>query len=167
MEDKYVNKAYAKVIQTVINTLTFSEIHTGLAMFEKVAWIIHRILWFPGGTTYAEMVAPTDSMGMAVVGNDKMSVLDLSDQAVYDLAYINVAEWGTPANASLVHRPFVRDFTGLPGKGLIVPPRPIYMAFITEGFAAVAQAAVRIEFTYKKLKAEEYWELVEATRIIE
>lgn len=167
MDDKYVQKAYAAVTLSAANTLTFSEINTGLAMFEKVAWIIHRIQWFLASATIQELVANDDYIQCALVGSDKMTSFGLDDQAVYDLFAIDAMVSGTPASGLLIVQPFVRDFSNLPGKGIIVPPRPLYVACTSAGFTVAASINVRIEFTYVKLKADEYWELVEATRIIE
>lgn len=167
MTDKYVNKAYGEVTESAAGTLSFGEIQTGMAMFEKVAWIIHRIHWFPSAASLLQLTAVSDYLTMALVGSDKMSSLSLRDQAVYDIFVIRPLVYGTAASAEQMVIPVIRDMSNLPGQGLIVPPRPLYIACISGGFANPAIVSARIEFTYKELKADEYWELVEATRIIE
>ncbi len=166
-QDKYVQKAFAAVTMSAANTLTFSEINTGMAMFEKIAWVIHRIQYFPSMASIQELLANTDFLQMAVVGNSNMVSLSLRDQAVYDYHEMLAVVSGTPATGFILTRPVVKEFMGLPGGGLLVPPRPIYIAMDSGGFGAAGVCNARIEFTYKKLKADEYWELVEATRIIE
>lgn len=167
MQDQYVQNAVITVTESAINTLTFNELDTGVAMFEKVAFIIHRLQWYVDGSAMQELIAVTDRLDLALVGNNKMTVLDIGDQAVYDFLTLLPIVTGTAANMVLEQLPTIRDFSGLPGGGIIIPPRPIYAAIKATGFAAVAGVHCRIQFTYKKLKAEEYWELVEATRMIE
>ncbi len=167
IQDKFVNKAFAQLYTTAANTLSFQEIQTGMAMFEKVAWIIHRVLWFLGSSHNTELAGAGDSCTMAVVGNNQMAGLTLRDQAVYDLLELQPVNMGVPATGELLKSPYVSDLTNLPSGGIIIPPRPLYIALTTLGYAAVANVSCRIEFTYKELKGDEYWELVEATRIIE
>lgn len=167
IQDKYVNKAFVTVTESSINTLTFAELQTGMAMFEKVAWIIHRIEWFPGNVALRELVANTDILTAALVGNNKMTALTLGDPAVYDIFSLVAAVSGTPATQFIHSLPIIRDFSSLPGTGLIIPPRPLFVAVKGTGAAAAMIVQVRIMFTYKQLQADEYWELVEATRLIE
>ena len=150
IKDRYANKAYISVTESGANTLTFSEIQTGMAMFEKVAWLIHRIEWWIGDVARQELTAVTDFLTMALVGNNTMASLSLGDQAVYDIIRLGVVDMGVAAS----------------GGGLIIAPRPLYAAVQAGGFAAAAIVSARIYFTYLELKAEEYWELVEATRMI-
>lgn len=167
MQDRFVNLAYATVTMSGANALTFSEIQTGLAMFEKVAWIIHRIVWYIPAATVQEIVANTDFMQLGFTGNNKMSDLSIDDAAVYDLIELVGMVSGAPAVGFIVKSPAVSDFSTLPAGGLIIPPRPLYVAANTAGFVAAGVVQARIYFTYKQLKADEYWELVEASRIIE
>ncbi len=167
IQDNFVNKAYAKVTESAANTLTFQEIQTGLAMFEKVAWVIHRIQWFLGNVLITELLATSDRIVMALCGNNKMTSLDLADQAVYDLCSVRTYVSGTPATGYIFVNPFIRDFSNLPGGGIIIPPRPLYVGAKGDGLTSASIIEARIEFTYKQLKGDEYWELVEATRIIE
>lgn len=167
IQDTYVNRAYSRVTMSGANVLTFSEIQTGMAMFEKVAWIIHRIEWFPFLTSLQELAATSDDITMALVGNDNMTGLVLGDQAVYDILTLGINLVGAVVSHIILEEPIIRDFSNLPGQGLIIPPRPLYVAMMTNGFVAAGSVDCRIYFTYKSLKADEYWELVEATRIIE
>lgn len=167
MTDKFVNKAFIQVIESAANTLTFAELATGVAIFEKVAWIIHRIHWFVGKAVLKEIIADTFSITYALTGNNKMNQLSLDDPGVYDMQAIICASTAAPANFVVHTIPVVRDFSTLPGGGIIVPPRPIFIAAVGGGLAAPASVQVRIEYTVRELKADEYWELVEATRILQ
>ena len=167
MQDKFVNKAYADVVESSANTLTFKEIQTGLAMFEKIAWVVHRIRWYPVIATVLELNAETDYVNFALVGNNKMTSLAIGDQACYDLMTLMCSLTAAGVSSEIVRLPYVADFSNLPGKGLIIPPRPLYVAIQGSGMAAPAQVRVVIEFTHLQMKGDEYWELVEALRIVE
>lgn len=166
MKDKFVNKAFITVTESAPNTLTFAELATGVSIFEKVAWVIHRLHWFVGSVVLKELITDTDTVTLGITGNNKMSTITLDDPGVYDMMALICTVSGTPANAFVHTTPIIRDFSTLPGGGIIVPPRPIYIAVIGSGLAAAAVASVRIEYTVMELKADEYWELVEATRIL-
>ena len=73
---------------------------------------------------------------------------------------------GTPATSIILTRPWIHDFTALPGGGLIVPATNLYAAIVGEGLASAAYMRTSLYFTYRELKPEEYWELVEATRAL-
>lgn len=165
--DKYVNTAYAEVTETGTNTLTFKQIDTGVSIFEKTAWIIHRIYWYFNRTQIAKLVASSDSIAVAVTLSNKMTDLELDDISVVDMLELLLFIKGTPASANVYQVPWVRDFTNLPGGGLIVPPRPIYVAVRGYGLSNAVTVAARVLFTHKELAPDEYWELVEATRIIQ
>jgi len=49
----------------------------------------------------------------------------------------------------------------------LVPPRPIYLAVKATGFASAAIVSCRFEYTTVELKPDDYWELVEAYRLVE
>lgn len=163
--DLFVNMAFGSVLESAANTLTFSEIQTGLSIFEKVAWVIHRIQYY--SYSLGLLLAEEDTIMAALVVSNKLSALDLSDPAVIDMVEWGVLYHGTPANATDLVKPMERDFTTLPGGGLIIPPRPLYVAGIGNSLASASSTYMRIFFTHKALSADEYWELVEARRMVE
>ena len=166
-KDLFVNTAYGSVTQAVTNTLTFSEIQSGISLFDKVAWVIHRVEWTMAETCLHQLSAETDVLQMGVTVSNKVAALELSDPALVTMLELSMQEYGTPANAELVQKPVVQDFTNLPGGGLIIPPKPIYIAISCAGFASVATVHARLYFTHKDLSPADYWELVEARRIVE
>ena len=165
LKDKYVNMAYSSVTESAANTLTFSEIQTGVSMFDKIAWIVHQILWFPGQAMVQELDAESDEVNMALTVSNKV-VLGLDDPAIIDLLDLLPHLQGAGVSGHVHERPIVRDFTSLPGGGLIIPPRPVYLAIKGEGLAAAGIAMARIYYTHLELTPEDYWELVEARRMI-
>jgi len=62
--------------------------------------------------------------------------------------------------------PFVRDFSGLPGGGLIIAPRPLFVAVKGNSLATAVTASLRAYFTVINLSADEYLELVDFYRIV-
>jgi len=73
---------------------------------------------------------------------------------------------GVAATGIIREDPFIVDFSTLPGGGLIVPPNPLFLGVQGSGEAAAAQVMTRLYYTNYELSPDEYWELVEARRII-
>lgn len=165
--DLFVNQAYGEVVPSVTDALSFQEIATGVSTFEKMAWVLQRAHWFVSVATLNELQAVTDAITLAITISDKMTSLGLDDAAVIDMVALYPALHGTAGNMETVKIPIVSDFSTLPGGGVIIPPRPIYIAMQSAGFSAARSASCRIYFTTRKLAADEYWELVEARRMIE
>jgi len=165
MQDVFVNQAYGGCTELVAGTLAFSEIQTGISLFEKVAWVVHRIMWFE--EDLVRILDVDDFLVSALVCSNRLNGLSLQDPAVIDI--IQIGEWieGTPASGHLVEKPIVHDFTNLPGGGLIVPPKPLYIAHVGVSLAAATAVNARIFFTHKELAPDEYWELVESRRMVE
>lgn len=164
--DRYANKLYGTVTETAANTISFGEIQTNVSIFDKVAWVLHRIEWY----VYAEktvLASADDVINMALVASNSLANLLLSSPAVIDLLRIERLQFGTPANATLERQPYIRDFSGMPGGGIIVAPRPLYAAVLGESLPNPAQVALRGYFTVLQLKADEYLELVDFYRIVQ
>ena len=164
--DKFANLAYGFVLESGANTITFSEIQTGVSIFEKIAWIIHRILWFPYYSSMNLMLDSGDQIQMALVVNSKMTSLGLDDPSLLDLHIAGLGNVGVAASGFPVACPVVHEFNNLPGGGIIVPPKPLYVAAMGVSLASAVSVACRIEYTHKALATEDYWELVEARRIV-
>ncbi|MBA7704585.1 hypothetical protein ES703_113401 [subsurface metagenome] len=165
MADKYANQGFVKVVPT-LNVLTFAELATFVSVFEKRAFLISRIAYFFPITAYQEILASTDSVLFGLSSSDKWSEPFLGQASVLDLNHLFAFVSGTPASGELTAQPIVNDFSTLPGGGILVPSRPIFLFMVSAGFTAAYYLEARIYFTVVDLKAEEYWELVEATRLI-
>lgn len=164
-KDKYVNKAFAQVTESAANTLTFSQLSTGGQLFQKKAWIINRIEWF--WTARAVLAATADYLQAALTSSNKMVGLGLDDPAVIDMMEWHCLLTGTGGNLDMYEQPSIRDFTNLPGGGLIIPGYPIFIAANGASLASAQTVSARIYFTLIDLKADEYIELVEALRMVE
>jgi len=165
--DAYVNKFYGAAVESAANTLTYSEISTNVEVFSKIAWVIHRLEWFLEGVQFNKLLASDDVISMALVATNSLTSLSLTYAAVIDLLNLQIGGWGTPATAYPYTTPFIRDFSELPGGGIIVAPRPLYVAVKGTSLASALTVSVRGYFTVKELKADEYLELIDFYRIVQ
>lgn len=163
--DRFANLAVISVTESAANTLTFKKLETGIALFEKLAWIIHRVEYYLQ-LDLTQFAASLDEARFGLATTDQITTPTVANQSVLDRMIVRRLDMGTAATGVFVQVPFVKDFTNLPGGGLIVPPNPLYGW--VQGAASPAAHAVdmRLFYTNYVLKPEEYWELVEARRII-
>ncbi len=164
--DKFSNIARIAITMSAPNVLSFQRMYSGVSQFEKVCWVIHRIEYFLTVGMLAEMTVDADEITMALTTTDAISALNTEQSSVLDIAKWQKLLTGTVVSEMIQKQPTIHDFGSLPGGGLIVVPAPLYLAMDTAGLASAGVASMRIRFTWKTLKAEEYWELVESTRII-
>lgn len=157
--DAYVNRLYGDVTMSAANTLTFAQILLGVGLFQGMALLIHRVLWYPVATTLREVVAAADSFNMALTSSNRVvDILETSDPAV--LCRKSVIGIGVGTEPFEV--PFITDFSTLPGGGKLVPANPLYVAMASGGFAAAGRTRVEIESTFIELASNEYLELLQA-----
>lgn len=164
-QDNYANKFYGKCVESAANTLTFAEINTAINLQSRVAWIIHRLEWYLANATIALVTATGDTIHGALTSSNKMTALGLDNAGVLDLFDL------TEINASGVgfeqyQYPLVRDFTTMPGGGLIVPPRPLYVAVQGVSLASAATIELRGYYTSIDLADSDYYDLLDAYRIL-
>lgn len=164
--DKFANMAVIGCTESAANTLTFKKLETGISLFEKMAWIIHRVEYFYNVVTAAQFNADADSLVIALTTTDQLSSLAIYNNAIIDLAVLQRTDFGTPATGWLTHKPIYKDFSSLPGGGLIVPPNPLYLGAQGTSLAAASVTFARLFYTNYELSADEYWELVESRRLV-
>lgn len=164
--DQWSSLFSISVTESAANTLTFKKLETGVSVTEKVAWIISRIEWFT--STLATVFDTTsDKLDMALVASNSVSdISDLTNPAVIALLEILRQDYGTAASGGIALRPFITDFTNIPGGGLLVPPTPLYLATKGTGLASASNTTIRGYYTAITLSVDEYWGLVQARRII-
>lgn len=167
MPDIYSNIAAIQCTESAANTLTFQKLETGVSLFEKQAWLISRISYWFSTWNIAQFADEDDYLDVALCAtNNLTSIAALSNPAVLDLLRIQKHEEGTPAAAWFNFQPVSVELSQLAGGGLLVPPNPIYLGVKGSGLAAAQTVICRFFYTTVELKAEQYWELVEARRII-
>lgn len=170
-KDAFANIATLHVVESAANTLTYAKLETGIALFEKVAWLIHRIEFYLSTLDVAHFAAEADTCYWALLASNTLTTL-IGGNIVKEPSVIfgqraKRTDWGAAATGLFIHDPYVNDFSTLPGGGLIVPPNPLYIA--VEGNAAPQPFTVDIRMYYSNYQlagADEYWELVESRRVI-
>ena len=164
-EEKYVNQAFLSVTESAANTLTFNKLETGISIYEKVGWVIARLDYF-FITAIAQFVADGAAFSYGISAMDSLTDVGLNRAAVIDTNSTSRRDWGVAASGGLRTIPYTKTFADLPGGGLLVPPSPLYVFGMGVGLAAAQEVQVRMFYTAVKLKAEDFWELVEQRRMI-
>lgn len=170
MADRFVNKAYVSVLQSAANAAAYGEINFNIPTFDKVGIVISKIEYHFATGAWAEMVSASDQMLYGITTNASLGTLtpaSLNNPAVIDLNYVTNIVVGAVVSMTQVWDPVVIDYTTMPDGGIIVPPRPLYLYFSSAGFAAATTAYAVMWFRYLNLTTEDYWDLVESTRVIQ
>jgi hypothetical protein len=163
--DKYTNKMYGQVTESAANTLTYKEINTNISIFDKMAFIVHRIEWYIPNAVLDLCVASADKFEVALTSSQQGTTLGLDNPSVIDKLEIG-PQIVTAVGYTMTIQPFIRDFSSLPGGGLIIPPRPLFIAIKGTSVASAGNAQMRAAITMVQLSADEYLELVDFYRII-
>jgi len=165
-KDKFANKFFGYSLESAANTLTFREIQTNVDMMSKRAWVLHKLEWFFSPVDLDKLIAGQDRISAALVSSDKLTALDLNSPGVIDLIDFGIL-FASAVGQSFYTQPFTRDLTGLPGGGLIVAPRPLYVAVKGTSLGSAVTANVRGYYTNLDMSADEYLELVDFYRIVQ
>jgi hypothetical protein len=165
-KDQFANVGHIQVTESAANTLTYKKLETGISLFEKVAWILSRLEYEFIAVRSAGLAASGDYIEYGLSTSNNPSTISYDEPAMVDIASMGRVDMGTAGSGHFFFGPHTKDFHGLPGGGLIVPPNPLYAFIKGTSMGAAAVVDVRIFYTVKTLKAEEFWELVEARRII-
>jgi len=167
--DTFANMATITVTESAANTLTFKKLETGASLMDKIAWIVHRIeYYFTPLATVFDTTGDNLVMGISTtnVRTTNLTTEAYTDPSNIDLIKIFRQDIGTAASGAIVNIPIVRDFASLPSGGLIMPPAPLYGFAQGSGLAAAATIIAKVWFTTLELNTDEYWQLVEARRLM-
>jgi hypothetical protein len=164
-KDQFANKFYGTVTESAANTLTFGEIKTNVSVFDKVAWILHRLEWYPTKALMDLVLNTADFFEAAITSSDGLTSLGLDNAGVIDVLSYGVRE-ASAVGFQYHVEPVIRDFSNLPGGGLIIAPRPLYLALKGTSLTAAGSINCRGYFTVKAMTADEYLELVDFYRIV-
>ena len=157
--DKYANVLYDSVTESAANTLTFESVDVGLNMFDKVGLLIHRIEYFK---FHAYLNAGTDAIEFGLSSSNGWTSVDASEPSIISFNLMRVNDHGTAGNAIIQENPLVRDFSDMPGGGILITPKPLYLFVEGANLASPAIVQMRMYFTVIPMKPEEYFELLEA-----
>lgn len=164
-QDKFVNQAYIEVVESGANTLTFKQLLTGISIYEKVGWIIHRIdYFFPVNDT--QFAAKDDYVEFGLSVSDQIVAIGSQFSACIDHNELRRTDLGTAASGLFLKQPITKDFSNLPGGGMLIPPNPIFVYVGGNSLVGAVTLRGRMFYTVKTLKLEDYWELVEIRRMI-
>lgn len=164
---EFTNVAHIVVTESAAATLTFKKLETGISVMEKVAWIIHRLEYYLPSVTSANFNGDSDALqGALCAANTLADLEDMSNPALLDMFFLRRIDLGVAASGTWFESPKVKDFAGFPGGGLLIPPNPLYAALKGTGTVAAMTMRLRIFYSPVTLKTEEFWQLVEAYRVI-
>jgi len=164
--DKFANQAIITVTETATDTLTFKKLETGVSLTEKVAWIINRVEYIINNFTASLFNSSGDAIKFGLSVSNAFASASFDEQAIIDYNLVQRADFGTAASGGFMELPIIKDLSSLPSGGILVPPVPLYGFAQGVGLAAASTVACRIYYTLLPLAIDQYWELVEARRIL-
>lgn len=159
-QERFAQYAFLALTESAANTLTSLKLETGLTVADKRAWLISRIEYtLPLGL----LVGSADGIefGIAAV---QASVMDLplsTDQGVLDYNNVGVGVWGAAANAQVYDTRHIRDWSQLPGGGLLTSGHSIYAWVKGTSLASACSVYVKIWYQTLELANDEFWDLVQ------
>lgn len=164
-KDKFTNLAAVSVVEAVAGTQVSVKFNFPFSVMDKTGLIINRIEYWPSGLH--QLNSGTDYIWLGLLAASAIvNPLDQSDPVLIDSMRIIRNDLGAAATGELISMPFIKDFSQLPGGGILVAPAPLYAATVGSGGAGVVGGFVKLFYTYLSLTTDEYWELVESRRII-
>jgi len=163
--DTFANLAAVLVAEAVAGTAAYLKYAFPFSIMDKMGLIINRLEYWPGNLNNLNSSTDAVIMGLSI----SSSITDLTDQsnpAIVDSERVQRIDLGVAASGFFFEEPLIKDFSSLPGGGLLVAPNPLY-GFV-QGFGAggVMNSWIKLFYTYMELTADEYWQLVESRRII-
>jgi len=167
IQDQFANVMHLTVTQSGVDTFTVGDaVQLGVGLFQNAALIIHEIEYYLGKATYQALDADGDRVNIGVVGDNTIASLQYNDPRVYDMqGWTLRLESGVGFEVLPTNFKVIRGFDKLPGGGMIVPADKIYLSCYSDGTGIANTADVRIRFTIKELKANEYLELAQSLRV--
>lgn len=164
--DKFANIAYLKVTESSAATLTFAQLQLANNLIsEKAALILNRAEFMVSGL--ASLNSTGDYVDIALTVSDRVTPLDdLSQPEILFHQAVERVDHGTAATSHLVEWPFTRDFNSLPGGGILVPADRLYLGIKGTGTTPAISAIMRLYYTVISLTTDDYWELIQARRVM-
>lgn len=162
----YAQIAYLTCAESAANTLTYATLNIGqLSLLgDKFAMVIHRCEFELDD--WSTLNSTGDLCAAALTVSNALSAITLNYAEVVTRQIWKRLDFGTAATGTLQRLPDVRAFEEMPGGGLIVPADRLYLAVKSEGASAANTVKVRLYYTLKQLKPDEYWQLVESRTIL-
>lgn len=163
--DTFANVAAISISESAANTQTSKKFTFPFSIMDKMALIIERLEY--DFASLDQLNSSVDTLMGAVTTNATvLNLRDPADPMIIDMARIQRYDIGTAASGMFMQYPYVKDFTNLPGGGLLVAPNPLYVMIQGVGTAGINTMYFRMFYTYVELATDEYWQLVESRRVI-
>lgn len=163
-KDLRINLAAVSVTESAANTQTSKKFDFPFSIMDKMGLIINRIEYFAG---LADLNSTSDQVIIALTtASALVSITNQADPCLVDSISVTRYDTGVAATGHYWKNPVIKDFSDLPGGGLLVAPSPLYAMIQQAGAAGAGSAWVKLFYTYIQLTTDEYWELVESRRII-
>lgn len=159
--DKYANMMVIEVTESAANTLTFEQLPQITTLMEKKAFLINRIIYDPSAATLGELLANNEAVQFGLSLSSKWTTLTIDEPTIIDYNRLFTITQ-TAVGFEHVITPIVKDYSTLPGNGILIPTRPIYAFTKGSGLANPTSFVVRIMFTIVELTPQDYWDLVES-----
>jgi len=157
-EDKYANILYERVIESSANTLTFKAISLGASLFDKIGILISRVEFYQHT---AELAAVGDTIQFGLSASNSWAVATPAEGSIITLDTLSIADYGTAGNNQIFITPLAHDFGMLPGNGLLIAPKPLYLFVVGASLPNPGEVRMRLYFTIKKLSDSDFFELLE------
>jgi len=163
--DQYANIAAVLAQESAAGTATYTRYNFPYSVTDKVAILISRIEYWLGNLHQLNTSQDYVVAGVCAASS-LVSIENQADPGLLDSVKVQRIDIGTAASGLLVNLPIVKDFSQLPGGGILVAPSPLYAGIVSSGAGGVLACWCKLFYTYKELATDEYWELVESRRII-
>lgn len=164
-KDEFANVAIVTVTESAANTLTFKKLEMGTSLFDRVAIIIHRVEWYLASAA-AALIGDGDRVMAAITNTNTLDSIEANEEGVLIRKMWRNVFQGAPANNQREVFPTVDDFTTLPGGGIIMLPSPLYVGLECASLAAAQTIYCRMFFTFKEMKDQDYFELMQARQTL-
>lgn len=164
-KDQYANIAAALAVETAAGTASYARFNFPYSVTDKIAILISRIEYWFGNINQLNSSVDVCYAGL-VAANSIVDITNQADPAVVDSTRIYRLDMGAAASGLLINFPYIKEFSSLPGQGILVAPSPLSAVVQSAGAGGVMNCWVKLFYTYKELATDEYWELVESRRII-
>lgn len=163
--DTYANMAAIDLTESAANTLTQAKFAFPFSIMDKMALLISRIEYELSNLTTV-FAASADQIIAGITVGSAPDLTNPADPLVIDSFKVSRADFGTAASAVLISQPFIKDFSMMPGGGILVAPNPLYAAIMGVSAGAAGRVKIRLWYTYMELATDDYWQLVESRRVI-
>lgn len=164
--DTYANLAAISVAETVAGTMATAKFNFPFSIMDKMALLISRIEYL-FDASLAQMNSSGDCVVAALLASNTVVNIDnQADPLIMDNCRAMRVDFGAAASGLISMQPVVKDFSSLPGGGILAAPAPLYGAVKGFTMAGVASVWIKLFYTYLELSTDEYWQLVESRRII-